>query len=105
MPRKSTDSVASLDADSKADDASVNTRASRAKRTPAAKRTDNKAARGRGAGEPSLRASRQDHWSLAERKEKEYVDPDIGKRAPRRPLVYRSTDFEILETLVRPSRE
>ena len=87
MPRaeaKSTDSVASLDADSKAsagDKADADSKADEASRK-------------------STRVSRQDRGSLAERKEKEYVDPDIGKRgAVADQLVYRSTDFEILETL------
>ena len=107
MPRKSTDSVASLDADSKADDASVNTRASRGSKADAGSKADvdSKASAGdetresRGS-KADLRASRADRGSLAERKEKEYVDPDIGKRgAIADQLVYRSTDFEILETL------
>ena len=91
MPRaeaKSTDSVASMDADSKAsagDKADEGSKKSEGDETRASR---------------ASRASRQDRGSLAERKEKEYVDPDIGKRgAIADQLVYRSTDFEILETL------
>ena len=88
MPRKSTDSVASLDADSKADDASVNTRASRGSKADAGSKADvdSKASAGdetrASRGSKSCARADKDRGSLAERKEKEYVDPTLAKGAP-----------------------